>query len=210
MSSLPALRGNSMHIIGLTGGIASGKSTVSAMLAQLGAYIVDADQIAHEIVEPGQPAWQEIVTHFSKNILLPDGRIDRKSLGELIFNNISERTWLEKITHYRVRERTEQMLVEAQQQGCTVAVLDVPLLLEVGWQDMADEIWVVYVDEATQLSRLISRSNLLPEQAAARIKAQMSLTEKINYADVIIDNNKDVENTRLQVIAAWEKIIGSS
>ncbi len=199
-----------MYIIGLTGGIASGKSTVSAMLAELGAYIVDADKIAHEIVAPGQPAWREIVDHFGENVLLPDEKIDRKLLGNLIFENISERTWLEKITHYRIKERVEQILGQVRNQGYAVAVLDIPLLFEAGWQDMADEIWVVYVNESTQLSRLISRSNVLPEQAAARIKAQMSLSEKINYADVIIDNNKDVDETRRQVVAAWQKIMESS
>ena len=195
-----------MYIIGLTGGIASGKSTVSGILSSLGAYIIDTDKIAREIVEPDEAAWQEIAHCFGKAILLPDQQINRKLLGEIVFDKSAARTQLEKIMHRRIREKVTAEIEQARDRHKAIVVLDVPLLLEAGWQELVDTVWVVYVNETTQLVRLMKRNNLSPEQAKARIKAQMSLKEKCSYADLIIDNNDDPENTRQQVLTEWQKL----
>jgi len=196
-----------MYIIGLTGGIASGKSTVSRMLAELGACIIDADKIARAIVEPHKPAWQDIVDYFGADILLADGTINRNMLGNKIFNNGEARKQLEEFMHPRIKQQIQDDIVKMREQGCEVLVLDVPLLYEVGWQTMADEVWVVYVNEETQLTRLMERNHLPYEQAVARIRSQMNLTAKSKLADVIIDNNSDFSSTRKQVRTRWKQVI---
>lgn len=195
-----------MYILGLTGGIASGKSAVSGILSSLGAYIIDADQIAREIVEPGKSAWREIVSHFGEKILLPDNEIDRTILGNLVFKDEEARAALEDITHRLIKKRVFELVETAKQEKQELVVLDVPLLIEAGWHEMVDEVWVVYVTREIQLKRLIHRNGLSAEQAEARIVSQMDLKKKLGYADVVIDNNGDLENTKLQVLAAWQKI----
>jgi dephospho-CoA kinase len=195
-----------MRIIGLTGGIASGKSTVSAMLAELGAYIVDADRLARRVVETGKPAWQEIVDWLGQGVLLDDGALDRGKLGAVVFADAAARKRLEAITHPRIRSEMCGQVAAAAEQGFGVAVLDVPLLFETGWDKMANETWVVAVDAATQLERLMRRDGLTRGDAKARIAAQMALAEKVRLADVVIDNSKDVESTRRQVQIAWQRL----
>lgn len=196
-----------MYVIGLTGGIASGKSSVSAILYRQGAYIIDVDQIAYNITLPGRLAWQEIIAAFGQEVVLPEGTIDRKKLGEIIFHDNNLRAILEEITHPKIKDDVSKKLKDLQNQGVSIAVLDVPLLIEVGWQMLADEVWVVAVDQKTQLARLMARNSLTSEQAQARIAAQMSLKEKLKYADVVIDNNGSIENTKSQVIKAWNQAI---
>ncbi len=196
-----------MYVIGLTGGIASGKSTVSNILRQLGAYIIDADQLAREVVLPDEPAWEEIVEHFGREILLPDKTINRKVLGEKIFGNFAAKEQLEKIIHPRIRTKVEAAMQQAAFQGYDIVVLDVPLLLEVGWHSMADEVWVVFIDTETQLSRLMTRDGLGRLQAIKRLNSQMALTEKKKFADIIIDNSGSLDNTRQQLLAAWHEVM---
>lgn len=195
-----------MRIIGLTGGIASGKSTVSAMLAELGAYIVDADRLARRVVEPGEPAWQEIVDWLGQGVLLDDGVLDRGKIGAVVFADAAARKRLEAITHPRIRAEMCSQVAVAAEQGFSVAVLDVPLLFEAGWDKMVDETWVVAVDAATQLERLTRRDGMIRGDAEARIAAQMALADKVRLADVVIDNSKDVESTRRQVQIAWQRL----
>lgn len=195
-----------MYIIGLTGGIASGKSTVSAMLAELGAYIIDADKIAHEVIMPGKQAWQDIVDRFGQEILL-DGEINREKLGQLVFNDNALRSWLEEVTHPRIEAEAKRQLKMAEEEEYDIAVLDVPLLFEVGWDKLVDEVWVVYVAPKVQLSRLMARNNLKEDEALTRIRAQMSLEEKAKFSDVVIDNNQDTAATSKKVLAAWCNII---
>ncbi len=197
-----------MRVIGLTGGIASGKSTVAAMLRELGARVIDADALAREVVEPGRPAWEEIVAWLGRDFLLADGSLDRRKLGELVFADGKARAALEGITHPRIMAAAKEALAAAERDGCAVAVLDVPLLYEAGWDEGVDEVWVVYVDEATQRKRLMARDGLTDGQAAARMAAQMSLAAKAGRADVVIDNSGDQESTAGQVAAAWERTAG--
>ncbi|MDT8900729.1 dephospho-CoA kinase [Anaeroselena agilis] len=194
-----------MRVIGLTGGIASGKSTVSGMLRELGARVIDADAIAREVVEPGRPARDEIVAWLGRDILLADGSLDRRKLGELVFGDSKARAVLEGITHPRITAAAKEALAAAEREGCAAAVLDVPLLYEAGWDAYVDEVWVVYVDAATQLRRLMERDSLTEGQAAARVAAQMSLEEKARRADIVIDNSGAPESTAAQVAAAWRR-----
>lgn len=191
-----------MHIIGLTGGIASGKSTVSQLLQETGAYIIDADEIAHIIVEPGQPALQDIQETFGTGVLLPDGALDRKKLGEIIFNNPEARKNLDSITHDRIKIEIEKAIEKAAQDGYNIVVLDIPLLIEANWQYMVDVVWVVYIDRETQVNRLMERDSLTRAEALARIQSQLSLDEKKRYADIVIDNSGALSETREQVAAA--------
>jgi len=197
-----------MITIGLTGGIASGKSTVSAMLAELGAFVVDADKIAREIVAPHQPAYNDIVAEFGPQVLDAAGNLNRQVLAEIIFNDVIAKQRLERITHPRIRQRMLE-LRDSVRGRYEVVVFDVPLLIEKGWGEIVDTIWVVYVNRATQIARLMARDRLTREQAEARIANQMSLDEKVKYADVVIDNNRDVDHLRRQVLAAWQSIIDS-
>lgn len=194
-----------IYTIGLTGGIASGKSTAAACLAALGADIIDADQLAREIVQPGQPAWQDIVDWLGEAILAASGEIDRKQLGDVVFRQPEARKRLEAITHPRIEAAVKQRLQQAAAQGRQIAVVDVPLLFEVGWDSWVDEVWVVYVDAATQLQRLCARNGFTPEEAKARVAAQGSLTEKCRRADVVIDNNGDQETACRQLELAWRQ-----
>lgn len=199
-----------MVVIGLTGGIASGKSTVSNLLKELGAFIVDTDKIARDIVNPGEGAWQEITRSFGTAILRPDGTIDRGALGDIVFRKDAERLKLEAITHPRIKEEALAQAADAEAAGYQVIVLDVPLLLEVGWEHMVDSVWVVYVDSVTQIERLMLRNKLTRQQAIDRLNAQMPLAEKLQYADTVIDNSKDVACTAKQVQAAWRQIMAAS
>jgi len=195
-----------MYIIGLTGGIASGKSTVSSILTELGAYIIDTDKIAHAVVMPKQPALLAIAAHFGTEIMLSDGNLNRKILGDIIFKNPEERACLEKIIHPYIEKQVDESIAQAEKLGYKIVVIDVPLLFEAGWQQRVDEIWVVYVDLNVQISRLISRNRLTYMQAMERINAQLNIEEKAKQSHVVIDNNLDIENTKKQVTWAWQTL----
>ncbi len=195
-----------MYVIGLTGGIASGKSTVSKMLSELGAYIVDADKLSREVTLPGKPAWQEIIKRFGDSIAEPSGEINRKRLGQIVFADSHARTDLEHITHPRIEAEAQSAIASAEQSGYRVAVLDAPLLIEVGWHTKVDAVWVVFVDEQTQLTRLRLRDNMEHSDAVSRINAQLPLREKLKHADVVINNSDTLESTKEQVHTAWHRI----
>jgi dephospho-CoA kinase len=192
-----------VKVIGLTGGIASGKSTVSRLLREMGATVIDIDAIAREVVAPGLPAWEEIVAWQGRAILQADGSLDRRRLGDIVFGDDKARARLEEITHPRITVAANAALAAAEQAGAVVAVLDMPLLYEAGWQKKLDEVWVVYVDAATQLRRLTARDTLTAGQAKARVAAQLSLDEKARRADVVIDNSGSAAATAAQVAAVW-------
>lgn len=186
-------------IIGLTGGIGTGKSTVSAMLKAKGIMVIDSDQIAREVVEPGSKALAQIVAHFGQEVLLPDGRLNRKALGVRVFGNEEERKRLMEITHPAIFAETEKRISEAKRNGEALIVLDSPLLIETGRYKQTDLVVLVYADEETQLQRIMSRDNLTEEEARYRINAQMPIDEKRQYADIIIDNRGTIEELEVQV-----------
>jgi dephospho-CoA kinase len=193
-------------IIGLTGGIACGKSTVAAMLASRGAKIVDADKIAREVVEPGSPALEEIVARFGREMLLEDGSLNRKKLGERIFGDPGAKKALEAILHPRIRAIMRERMAEFERNDPNgLVVADIPLLYESGLETWFREVMVVYIPRELQIARLTARDGLTPEQAEARLKAQMPIEEKKRRADIVIDNSGTLEETEKQVEAFWRE-----
>ncbi len=196
-----------MRLIGLTGGIASGKSTVSALLREQGAFIIDTDKIARAVVEPGEAAYLEVIAAFGDGIIASDGTIDRLKLGRIVFQDAKKRALLEQITHHRIEAKVNQLIESARNFSCPVVILDVPLLFESGWDKRVDEVWVVGVDEKTQLQRLIKRNGFSEQDAIARIKAQLPLADKIRRADQVIDNSGDLSQLQAEILRLWTKVI---
>lgn len=196
-----------MLIIGLTGGIASGKSTVAAMLVEKGAYLLDADQLAKEAVAPDRPAWQDIVNWLGESILLPDRQLDRVRLAEIVFNDQDKLKKLNQIVHPWVGRRFMELSEEirAKDPGAVV-VYDIPLLIEAGMQGMVNLILLVYVPRDVQIARLQQRDGINYREAEARLKAQKPLAEKKKHADVIIDNSGTEAETANQVEQFWSKL----
>lgn len=195
-----------LHIIGLTGGIASGKSTVSAYLRRLGATVVDADVLAREAVAPGSDGLAAVVAQFGDDMLTPDGALDRRRLGEVIFNDAEARKRLNAIVHPYVRRRMQEEIAAAAAAGRSAVVLDIPLLFEGGLNEMCDEVWVVLADVAQQRARLQARDGFDAAAADARIAAQWPLAEKAKLATVVIDNRGTIAETEAQVRREWERV----
>jgi dephospho-CoA kinase len=193
-----------MRILGLTGGIGSGKSMVAQMFAQLGAVVIDADQLAREVVEPGQPALQEIAATFGPDVLLPDGRLNRPKLAGVIFSDPAERAKLDAITHPRIRALLDEQ-VTARRSGPGVLIVDIPLLYENERTDSVERVIVVWVDPQTQLRRIRERDGLSAQAANQRIAAQMPLDAKRARADHVIDNSGSREDTQRQVEAIYHR-----
>lgn len=196
-----------LKIIGLTGGIASGKSTVTAYLRELGVKVIDADQIAREVVCPGQPAYQKIIAEFGGDILLPDGELNREKLGSIIFQNPLARKKLDQITHPAIfREMDKQIEEFKVQKPDGVVVLDIPLLIETEMQKKVDEVWLTFLPEELQLQRLMERDGLTRSEAAKRLSSQMPLKEKIKFAHRVIDTSGILLDTKKQAGDCWQKI----
>ncbi|MBM3450928.1 MAG: dephospho-CoA kinase [Armatimonadetes bacterium] len=200
-----------MKVIALTGGIASGKSTVARMLADLGAELIDADVVAREVVEPGQPALAEIAAAFG-DVLKPDGRLDRNRLAAAIFPDDAARRRLNAIVHPRVRERMRATLREiARARPSAIVVLDIPLLFESPPPEFVPgDVIVVYAGTATQIDRLIARDGVSREEALRRLSAQRPLAEKLARARWMVDNGESPESTRNQVERIWRAILDES
>ena len=196
-----------MLIAGLTGSIATGKSTVSVILKDLGAFIVDADQAARDVVVPGMPAWEKIVSIFGREILTSSGEIDRERLGNIVFNDAKMRSMLEEIVHPEVmRVMDEQITSIRTGYPDAVVILDVPLLIETGMHTGVSEVIVVYCPEDQQIRRLMVRDSISRDEALARVRAQLSIEEKRRYASLLIDNSNTREETRSQVIRVFETL----
>ncbi|WP_096269657.1 dephospho-CoA kinase [Paucisalibacillus globulus] len=192
-------------VIGLTGSIASGKSTVSSMLKELHLPVIDADQIARDVVEPGEDTLKEIGLAFGKEILNADGTLNRKKLGSIIFSNNEKRKMLNSIVHPAVRKRMLEQKETYLKDGESCVVMDIPLLFESKLTHMVDKILVVYVDEHVQLERLMERDNSTKEEALERIQSQIPVKEKVKQADAIIDNNGSKEESYKQLRDILEK-----
>ncbi len=196
-----------MLLVGLTGGIASGKSLVGKVFRDLGAHLIDADQIVHSLLAYSEPAWEEVLHHFGQAILLPSKEIDRRKLGEIIFNNDDQRVWLNRCLHPKVFEAFLASVRNLRNRPPdTIIVLDAALLIETEYYKKMDRTVVVYANPDQQLNRLIQRDNLSREQALARIQSQMSLDEKRGYADYVIDNTVSREQTERQARDVFSKL----
>jgi dephospho-CoA kinase len=191
-----------MRVLGLTGGIGSGKSMVAQMFAWLGAVVIDADQLARQVVEPGQPALKEIAATFGPDVLLPDGRLDRPKLAGIIFADPVERAKLDAITHPRIRALMDEE-IKRRRSGPGVLIVDIPLLYENDRTNAVETVIVVWVDPQTQLRRIRDRDGLSADAARQRLAAQMPLDEKRARADHVIDNSGSREDTRRQVEAIY-------
>lgn len=196
-----------MKIIGLTGGIGSGKTSVASKLRALGAPVFDADEAAKNAVLPGTDGFHQVVETFGSQIVDEEGKLDRAALAEIVFNDKMSLKRLEAIIHGFVWQEAHQFLNECQQAGERAAILDIPLLIECGWHSKVDEVWLVALPVEKQIMRTMERSGMTAEAVQARIAAQMSLEEKKKYATLIIDNSGSWEETEKQVIAAWEKVV---
>lgn len=195
-----------MQLIGLTGGIATGKSTVAAMLDELGAKIIDADELAREIVEPSQEAWQDIVADFGAEILQQDKTINREKLRKIVFKDETARKRLESITHSRIRTRAQLRIQKLAAEGVEIIVYEAPLLFENQVHLWLRPVILVTCEPATQKQRLRKRDRLGEEEIQQYLNAQMPLEEKRKLADFIIENDGDLEELRKNVIEVWEKI----
>ncbi len=200
-----------MRIIGLTGGIATGKSTVARMLAEKGAHIIDADRLAREVVEPDQPAWQEIVDWLGESILLQDRSIDREKLAALVFSDEQMRLKLNSIVHPHVGARLLAMTDKIREDHPdTILVHDVPLLVEAGMCGMVEIVLLVYAPPQVQIERQQKRDGISASAAEARLRAQMPMEEKIKHAHIIIDNSGKLAATARQIEEAWPRLAGEA
>ncbi len=203
-----------MKLIGLTGGVASGKSTVAQMFSDLGAKVIDTDTIARKVVEPGLQAYQDIVEYFGNTILDKHGIINREKLGALVFSDEKARKKLEEITHPRIGDELQkeiQKFHRAPTKGGSetkILLIEAPLLVEAGMHSWLRPFIVVYASMDIQIERLVKRNGLSKEDAVKRILSQIPLKEKAKLADYTVDNSGTLDNTRHQVYVIWEEVIG--
>ena len=199
-----------MIVIGLTGGIASGKSTVSGELSRQGVPIFDADQNARDAVAKGSKGLAMVVEAFGNEYLTVEGELNRPKVSELVFRDKQALKTLEGILHKIVWENAEGFLQAQREQGAKLAVLDVPLLIETGWHKQVDKVWLVAVSRQQQIERAMLRSGMTEAEVVARINSQMSLEEKRKYADVVLDNRGSLEQTLAQVQGELKKLLGDA
>jgi len=199
-----------MKVIGLTGNIGCGKSVVARMFEELGARVIDADRIARLVVDPGEPAWKEIVKTFGKEILNQDGTINRGRLGEIVFNDKEKRETLNGITHPRIIERIKELIEESGRENVEVVIVEAALIVEKGgMKPLINDLIVVTADEKAQIRRLMGRDRFSREAALSRIRSQIPLSEKVGLATYVIDNSGTLEETRRQVEEVWKRIRNS-
>ena len=194
------------RVIGLTGGIGSGKSTVSRYLSELGAAIIDADKLGHEVYLPNTESWRDLVKTFGKEILTPADKIDRKKLGTIVFNNPEKLQQLNAIVHPRMFEIAKQRIEDNRRKGTQVVILDAPILFETNWTPLVEEVWVVVANEANVIKRAVARSGLTEEQVRLRIRSQMSNAERIQRAQAVIHNDGTAEDLRKKTNELWQRL----
>jgi dephospho-CoA kinase len=188
-----------MRVIGLTGGIAAGKSTVSDALRGAGAVVIDADKVGHEAYQPGTGTYAALVEAFGAEIVAEGGEIDRRKLGAIVFADPAQRQRLQDIVWPRMKEMMRERLDQLRAAGREVVVIEAAVLLEAGWQDLTDEVWVVTVPEHVAMERLSARNGFSEDEARSRIRAQLSNEERARHADAVIDNSGSIEEARAKV-----------
>ncbi|RZT22086.1 dephospho-CoA kinase [Fictibacillus sp. BK138] len=193
-------------IIGLTGGIATGKSTASHILSEQGIPVIDADIIAREVVKPGKDAYEKIVAFFGEEVLLSDKTLNRAKLGEIIFNNSEKRQKLNQIVHPAVRSEMKKQAELYLSSGNPLVIMDIPLLFESKLTHMVDKTWLIYTHPDIQLRRLMERDGYSEEQALSRIKSQMPIDEKKELADIVIENNDTKEELKQKLFRLLQEV----
>jgi dephospho-CoA kinase len=196
-----------MKVIGLTGGIGSGKSTVARFLAELGAAVIDLDKVGHDVLNKGGGPYREVVSEFGKDVLTADGEIDRAKLGKIVFNDSQALQRLNGITHPAIDKAVDRIIREQRRKGAKAVIFEAAALLEAGRAFQVDEIWVTVAPEATVLQRLNARSGYSAAEAEARIRAQMTNGEKIKRANVVIDTDCSQDELKARVTAEWQKLL---
>lgn len=197
-----------MLSVGLTGGIGSGKSTIAAMFREKGAYIIDFDVLAHEVQNPGQPAWKGIIESFGGDVLDKDGRIDRARLADIVFEDKEKLAKLNGIVHPAVFDAWAARLREIESVKPEAVVLsDVPLLIEAGAKHLFDIIILVFISPAEQLQRIMARNGYSAEEAKKRLSSQMPIDEKVRHADIVINNQASLEGAKERVGEVWEELV---
>ena len=194
-----------MFVIGITGGIGTGKSQVSDILASLGATIINADQVGHEAYLPNTKTWHDIVAAFGRGVISESGEIDRKKLGGIVFSDPDALKRLNSITHPRILEMIRDRIGELEREGTRLVVVEAALLIEANWSSLADQVWVVTSEETDVVARLAARNQLSEESIRARIASQMPQAERVRHADVIINNDGDLGQLRSRVRKAWRE-----
>lgn len=195
-----------MVVIGLTGGIASGKTTAAEQLKSLGAVVIDADRLGHRVYEPGSPGFERVVNEFGHDLVSEDGTINRQVLGGKVFGDPEQMQRLTDIAWPEIRRLAEEEIEECRRSGHEVIVLEAAVLIEAAWQDLCDEVWIVTVKTAVARKRLMERNGLSEEQAQSRIDSQISTRERLQHADVKIDNSDKLEQFERRVKLQWNKL----
>ena len=200
-----------MKVIGLTGGIATGKSSASEILLEMGAMVIDADKVGHQMYLPETEAWQEIIDTFGKDLLLPDRNINRPKLGEIVFNDKEALKKLNQIVHPKMYKNFEEQIVSHRKRAGDkgVVVLDAAILIEANWLPLVNQVWIVVADSNTVIDRLCAKG-FTEEHARSRISSQLTDEERKKHADVVIENNGDIPQLRVRLLAEWKKMTGNT
>ena len=193
-----------MFVIGLIGGIGSGKSSVSAILNSLGVDVIDADKVGHEAYTPDSEGWRKVISAFGQDIVGPENEIDRKKLGSIVFSDPSEMEKLNKLMHPIIHDLVEEKIQNLADQGINVVVLEAAILIEANWQDLTDEIWLAKANREVVIERVQLRNNFSREEIIKRIESQMSNNDREKHADIVIDNDGTIEQLEETVKTLWQ------
>ena len=193
-----------MKVIGLTGGIGSGKSTVSRFLAEMGAVVIDADTVGHQAYQSGTETWKDVVAAFGQEVVAADGSIDRRKLGTIVFGEPEELERLNRIVHPRMYDMMAEQIEDYRRQGVKVVVLDAAILIEANWTPLVDEVWLTVASESVVVQRVKERTGLPEEQIRSRIRSQLSNEERMKHASVVINNDGSLDELRAKVVKLWE------
>ncbi len=216
MSASPASSGRGLsrrgnvRVIGLTGGIASGKSLVSERLVELGAALIDADKVGWETYRQGTETYRAVVEAFGRKVVAPDGEIDRKALGAKVFGDEAQRHRLQEIVWPAIRRLTAAKLDALRAQDTQIAVVEAAVLIEADWLDLCDEVWLVTTSPETARARLMGRNGLSEEQAASRLQAQLTNEQRLPFAHVVLENDASLEELKARVDTAWARLDGAA
>ncbi len=195
-----------MLVIGLTGNLGTGKTTVSQILAELGAAVINADRLGHELYQPNSPVYSEVVAAFGNGILRPDGQIDRQKLGQIVFADAAALERLDRITHPRIYQIVKRKIEEYRRSGTKVVVLEAALLIEAGWRPLVDQLWATIASESTIAERLKHSRGLTEQQTLIRLRTQMPQEEKARQADVVINTDCSMDELKSKVTELWRNL----
>ena len=197
-----------MIVVGLAGGIGCGKSEVARIMADLGAVVIDADKYGHQVYAPNTQGWTEVVAAFGDDILDDNGEVDRRKLGPKVFGKPEEMQKLNDIAWPKIKQSIQEEIENQRRTGTGVVVVDAAILIEAGWTDLSDQVWVATAPEEQVIKRVQARNNITEEQVKARIDSQMGTDERVSYADVVVSNDQDLDALKDNVVALWEEHLG--